>query len=50
MYHNGNGVAVDKEQAKFYYKSGALLGDKNASWRFGLICKDEMEYPGQIKE
>lgn len=49
MYHNGNGVAVDKEQAKFYYKSGALLGDKNASWRFGLICKDEMEYPEAYK-
>lgn len=49
MYQNGNGVASDKEQAKFYYKSGALLGDKNASWRFGLICKDEMEYPEAYK-
>lgn len=49
MYQNGNGVATDKEQAKFYYKSGALLGDKNASWRFGLICKDEMEYPDAYK-
>lgn len=49
MYQNGNGVASDQEQAKFYYKSGALLGDKNASWRFGLICKDEMEYPEAYK-
>lgn len=49
MYQNGNGVAVDKEQAKYYYKSGALLGDKNASWRFGLICKEEMEYPEAYK-
>lgn len=49
MYQNGYGVATDKEQAKFYYKSGALLGDKNASWRFGLLCKDEMEYPEAYK-
>lgn len=49
MYQNGYGIAADQEQAKYYYKSGALLGDKNASWRFGLICKDEMEYPDAYK-
>lgn len=49
MYQNGYGVVSDKEQAKFYYKSGALLGDKNASWRFGLLCKEEMEYPEAYK-
>lgn len=49
MYQNGNGVDVDKEKAKYYFKSGALLGDKNASWRYGLICKDEMEYPDAYK-
>ena len=49
MYQNGYGVIADPEKAKFYYKSGALLGDKNASWRFGLICKDEMEYPDAYK-
>ena len=49
MYQSGYGIAADQEQAKYYYKSGALLGDKNASWRFGLICKDEMEYPDAYK-
>lgn len=49
MYQNGYGVVANKEQAKFYYKSGALLGDMNASWRFGLICKDELEYPEAFK-
>lgn len=49
MYQNGYGVAADQEQAKYYYKSGALLGDKNASWRFGLICKSEMEYADAYK-
>lgn len=49
MYQNGNGVDADQEQSKYYFKSGALLGDMNASWRFGLICKDEMEYPDAYK-
>lgn len=49
MYQNGYGIDADIEKAKYYYKSGALLGDKNASWRFGLICKDEMEYPDAYK-
>ena len=49
MYQNGYGVNIDQEQAKYYYKSGALLGDKNASWRFGLICKDEMDYAEAAK-
>lgn len=49
MYENGWGVNNDKEQAKFYYKSGALLGDINASWRFGLICKDELDYTEAAK-
>ena len=49
MYQNGYGTEINQEQAKYYYKSGALLGDKNASWRFGLICKEEMEYPEAYK-
>lgn len=49
MCQNGYGVDKNLEQAKFYYKSGALLGDKNAAWRFGLICKDEMEYSDAYK-
>ena len=44
MYQYGYGVEADKENAKYYYKSGAMLNDKNASWRFGLMCKDELDY------
>lgn len=49
MYQNGQGVKASPEQAKYYYKSGALLGNKNAAWRFGLICKEEMEYADAAK-
>lgn len=49
MYQNGYGVEKSFEQAKFYYKSGALLGDINAAWRIGLIYKDEMEYAEAFK-
>lgn len=49
MYHNGYGVEKDLEQARFYYKSGALLGDKNAAWRLGILYKDEMEYTEAYK-
>lgn len=49
MYQNGWGVNVDQEQAKYYYKSGALLGDEDAAWRFGLICLEEMEYSEAYK-
>ena len=49
MYHNGYGIEKNLEQAKFYYKSGALLGDNNAAWRIGLIYKDEMEYAEAFK-
>lgn len=49
MYHNGYGIEKNLEQAKFYYKSGALLGDINAAWRIGLIYKDEMEYAEAFK-
>lgn len=49
MYENGYGVEKDNESAKYYYKSGAMLGDKNAAWRFGLKCKDEMEYSEAYK-
>lgn len=49
MYQNGYGVEKDLNQAKFYYKSGALLGDKNAAWRLGLMYKDEMEYSEAFK-
>lgn len=49
MYHNGYGIEKNLEQAKYYYKSGALLGDINAAWRIGLIYKDEMEYAEAFK-
>lgn len=49
MYLNGNGVEVDKNQAKFYFKSGSLLGDRNASWRYGLLCKEGMDYQEAFK-
>lgn len=49
MYHNGYGIEKNLEQAKYYYKSGALLGDNNAAWRIGLIYKDEMEYAEAFK-
>lgn len=45
IYQNGYGVNVDSEQAKYYYKLGALKGNANASYEFGLICKNNMEYP-----
>ena len=44
MYQNGSGVEKDLEQAKYYYKLGVSLGDKNAAWRLGVIYKNEMEY------
>lgn len=44
MYQLGLGVDKNLETAKFYYKSGAMLGEKNAAWRLGVIYKDEMEY------
>lgn len=49
MYQNGYGVDKDMEQAKYYYKSGAMLGDRNAAWRLGLIYIDEMEYTEAYK-
>ena len=49
MYHNGYGVEKDIEQAKYYYKSGALLEDINASYSIGLIYIDEMEYAEAYK-
>ena len=49
MYYNGYGVEKDIEQAKIYYKSGALLGNIHAAWRTGLIYKDEMEYTEAFK-
>lgn len=49
MYHNGYGVEKDLEQARFYYKSGALLGDKNAAWCLGVLYKEEMEYTEAYK-
>ena len=27
-----------------YYQKSARMGDKNAAWRYGLICKDEINY------
>lgn len=44
IYQYGNGVKANIEQAKYYYKVGASYGEKNASWRYGLICKDENAY------
>lgn len=49
MYHNGYGLEKDLEQAKYYYKSGALLGNADAAWKLGLIYKDEMEYTDAFK-
>lgn len=49
MYQYGNGVAKDLEQAKYYYKAGALKGSADASWQYGLVCKDEMEYTDAYK-
>ena len=44
IYQYGKGVKANIEQAKYYYKVGASLGEKNASWRYGLICKDQKSY------
>ena len=44
IYQYGNGIKANVEQAKYYYKVGSSLGEKNASWRYGLICKDENAY------
>lgn len=44
IYQYGNGVEINIEQAKYYYKVGSSFGEKNASWRYGLICKDENAY------
>ena len=49
MFEYGFGVNKDFEQAQYYYKSGALLGDKNASWRFGMICKADLDYAEAFK-
>lgn len=45
MYKNGYGIAQDLDQAKFFFKKGAILNDKNASYEYGLICKTDLEYP-----
>ncbi len=45
MYKNGLGVKKDIEQAKYYYKKGAMMKDKNACYEYGLICKNELEFP-----
>lgn len=49
MYKNGLGVAQNQEQAKLYFKKGAMLNDKNASYEYGMICKSELEYPDAFK-
>lgn len=49
MYQMGRGVAKDKEQAQFFYKKGAVNGDKNAAWRYGLLCKDAVDYSEAFK-
>lgn len=49
MYQKGKGVKVDKDQAKYYFKKGAVNGDKNAAWRYGLVCKDEVDYAEAFK-
>lgn len=49
MYQNGYGTEKDLEQAKFYYKKSALLGNINSAWRIGIIYKDEMEYTEAFK-
>lgn len=45
MYKNGLGVDQDMEQAKFYFKKGAMANDKHACYEYGLICKSDLEYP-----
>lgn len=49
MYKQGLGVEQNIEQAKTYFKKGAMANDKNASYEYGLICKSELEYPDAFK-
>lgn len=49
MYKNGFGIGQDLEQAKAYFKQGAMKNDKNASYEYGLICKSDLEYPEAFK-
>lgn len=49
MYQNGCGMEKNSGKAKFYYKSGALLGDENAAWSIGLMYKEDMEYTEAYK-
>lgn len=44
IYQNGYGVSSDAEQARYFFKSGALKGNPQAAYQFGVICKGEMEY------
>lgn len=45
MFKNGLGIEQDSEQAKAYFKQGAIKKDKNASYEYGMICKSDLEYP-----
>ncbi len=45
MYKNGLGVGQDTEKANEFFKRGALMNDKNASYEYGMICKVNLEYP-----
>lgn len=45
MYMNGLGIKQDFEMAKQHFKSGAMMGDKNCCYEYGLICKNELEFP-----
>lgn len=49
MYKLGLGVEQSTEQAKTYFKKGAMANDKNASYEYALICKSELEYPDAFK-
>lgn len=45
MYEHGLGVDVDKEQARYYYKLGAMKGDAFSSYGYGMMCKESLDYP-----
>lgn len=49
MFEYGYGVDKDLDQAQYYYKSGAMMSDKNACWRFGVMCKEDLDYAEAFK-
>jgi TPR repeat protein len=49
MYKSGLGVDKNEEQAKYYFKAGALKEDAYSCYEYGLTCKNEMDYPEAFK-